>query len=87
MDNVPAIVPLLEREHRVAESRLDASRKELDDLATDKLKVGLDIWFNEALPVTDRPTILHACPMAAHTCACLMAFLSRHSCLGTKYNS
>lgn len=40
MDNVPAIVPLLEREHRVAESRLDASRKELDDLASDKLKVG-----------------------------------------------
>ena len=39
MDNVPAIVPLLEREHRVAESRLSASRKELDDLATDKLKV------------------------------------------------
>lgn len=39
MDNVPAIVPLLEREHRVAESRLNASKKELDDLATDKLKV------------------------------------------------
>lgn len=39
MDNVPAIVPLLEREHRVAESRLATSKKELDDLATDKLKV------------------------------------------------
>lgn len=39
MDNVPAIVPLLEREHRVAESRLSTSKKELDDLATDKLKV------------------------------------------------
>jgi len=38
MDNVPAIVPLLEREHRVAESRLGTSKKELDDLATDKLK-------------------------------------------------
>jgi hypothetical protein len=39
MDNVPAIVPLLEREHRVAENRLGTSKKELDDLATDKLKV------------------------------------------------
>ncbi len=39
MDNVPAIVPLLEREHRVAENRLATSKKELDDLATDKLKV------------------------------------------------
>ncbi|KAF8057143.1 ARC5 [Scenedesmus sp. PABB004] len=38
LDNVPAIVPLLDREHRVAEQRLTASRKELDQLATDKLR-------------------------------------------------
>lgn len=41
LDNVPAIVPLLEREHRVADQRLTASKKELDQLQTDKLKVGL----------------------------------------------
>jgi hypothetical protein len=39
LDSVPAIVPLLEREHRTAESRLLASKKELDNLATDKLRV------------------------------------------------
>eukprot|EP00775_Hariotina_reticulata_P003076 gene3076-3355_t len=38
LDSVPAIVPLLEREHRIAESRLHASKKELENLATDKLK-------------------------------------------------
>jgi hypothetical protein len=47
MDNVPAIVPLLEREHRVAENRLGTSKKELDDLATDKLKVN---WPGQCRP-------------------------------------
>lgn len=41
LDCIPAIVPLLDREHRVAEQRLAASKKELEQLATDKLKVGL----------------------------------------------
>lgn len=45
LDNVPAIVPLLEREHRVAEQRLTASKKELDLLATDKLKVCCNALF------------------------------------------
>lgn len=62
MDNVPAIVPLLEREHRVAESRLDASRKELDDLASDKLKVGRHTGL-AALLLSDPPG--HACVGAA----------------------
>jgi hypothetical protein len=39
LENVPAIVPVLEREHRTAEGRLATSKKELDGLATDKLKV------------------------------------------------
>lgn len=39
LECIPAIVPLLDREHRTAEQRLAASRKELEQLATDKLKV------------------------------------------------
>uniref|UniRef100_A0A383VV88 Dynamin-type G domain-containing protein n=1 Tax=Tetradesmus obliquus TaxID=3088 RepID=A0A383VV88_TETOB len=38
LECIPAIVPLLDREHRTAEQRLAASRKELEQLATDKLK-------------------------------------------------
>lgn len=40
LDNVPSIVPLLEREYRHAAARLEATRTELRDLQHDKLKVG-----------------------------------------------
>jgi hypothetical protein len=40
LDNVPSIVPLLEREYRNAAARLEATRAELNDLAHDRLKVG-----------------------------------------------
>ncbi|GBF91812.1 dynamin ARC5 [Raphidocelis subcapitata] len=38
LDNVPSIVPLLEREYRHAAARLEATRTELGDLAHDRLK-------------------------------------------------
>ena len=38
LENVPAIVPLLEREYRCAARRLEATQEELNDLHPDKLK-------------------------------------------------
>jgi hypothetical protein len=46
LDNVPSIVPLLEREYRNAAARLDATRAELNDLAHDRLKVGDGIGWD-----------------------------------------
>lgn len=70
MDNVPAIVPLLEREHRVAESRLGTSKKELDDLATDKLKASAAAHYNHRQagpPYVVGGGALQACPTAVST--------------------
>jgi hypothetical protein len=36
LENVPAIVPLLEKEYRNAAQRLTATQEELKDLAPDK---------------------------------------------------
>lgn len=44
LDNVPSIVPLLEREYRHAAARLEATRAELGDLQHDKLKVGVRLF-------------------------------------------
>lgn len=38
LENVPAIVPLLEREYRSASAKLEATQEELNDLQPDKLK-------------------------------------------------
>lgn len=36
LENVPAIVPLLEKEYRNAAARLEATQEELNDLHPDK---------------------------------------------------
>ncbi len=38
LENVPAIVPLLEKEYRNAAQRLSATQEELTDLAPERLK-------------------------------------------------
>lgn len=40
LENVPSIVPLLEREYRNAAARLETTKAELQDLQHDRLKVG-----------------------------------------------
>jgi hypothetical protein len=40
LENVPTIVPVLEREHRAASVKLKETAAELEDLDCDKLKVG-----------------------------------------------
>ena len=45
LENVPSIVPLLEREYRTAAARLAATRDELNDLESDKLRVSYLVWF------------------------------------------
>lgn len=77
MDNVPAIVPLLEREHRVAESRLAASKKELDDLATDKLKVRV-IWVELAGGLCQ--LFFHTRPLGASEFVRVVPSLGVHCC-------
>jgi hypothetical protein len=42
---VPSIVPLLEREYRTAAARLGATRDELNDLESDKLRVSFGFSF------------------------------------------
>lgn len=40
LENVPTIVPLLEKEYRNASRRLEETQEELNDMHPDKLKVG-----------------------------------------------
>ncbi len=48
LENVPAIVPALEKEYRHAAVRLDTTRSELSDLQHDRLRVWLGGWFRGA---------------------------------------
>jgi hypothetical protein len=41
LENVPTIVPLLEKEYRHAQARLAGTQQDLQDLHPDRLKVGL----------------------------------------------
>mgnify|MGYP002049520572 CR=1 FL=1 len=45
LENVPSIVPLLEKEHRIAGSKLEATVSELNRLDRDHLKE-MGVWHN-----------------------------------------
>lgn len=48
LENVPTIVPVLEKEYRNASRRLEETQVELNDLHPEKLKVGgwMDVWVD-----------------------------------------
>lgn len=61
LDNVPSIVPLLEREYRHAAARLEGTRSELAGLQHDKLKVRVEVQAR-------RRAALRRCPDSCGAC-------------------
>lgn len=75
LENVPAIVPLLEREYRQSAARLEATRAEMDDLQHDKLKVAVCGRVEEA----ERGVLKRSIRQDGHMHSACMLGLKHHT--------
>ena len=65
LENVPAIVPLLEKEYRNAAARLEATQEELNDLHPDKYALSAPL---PELAVPEVVVVETVCDVETRTC-------------------